>query len=481
MKRILLLTLALACAATAADYPASAGYVNDFTGMIPDAVQQALELRLRAYERATSNEVAVAVVSSLQGEPVDEFARGLFRSWGIGKAEKNNGVLFLWAPTERKVHIQVGYGLESILTDQVCSQILQQVAAHFREGNYSEGVQAAVDSIIQRLGEAPLAPTGALNEPATRVHGGTGNLPAMLVIGGIAFLAIALGVMQYHTIRTHQFQVEVPAAIAHAQELLQGAPAANEQAETDLDALRAEAPQEVWDGCQTALAFVPENLQTLRRELDEIKGQRREEYRELKAASRALRRWHLSFEKHTAIFARVENALRQFCDSRDYALELIPRLPESLSLMAGRVAEAGGLERHQALLHAAQQTFDKVGELRRHPPVNWLLARDLLDDTLKCLDHLGLLLEPADPRTVRTAVLAPRPPRCWAGSDQDSPASAELITLAAIWNNQNAAADASQAAGFTDFGGGSFGGGDSSGGGGFGGGDTGGGGSSASY
>jgi uncharacterized protein len=469
MKRILPLALALVCAAAAADYPASAGYVNDFTGMIPDAVQQALEMRLRAYERATSNEVLVAVVSSLQGQTVEEFAQGLFRSWSIGKAGKNNGVLFLWAPTERKVRIQVGYGLESILTDRVCAAILDRVTALFREGSYSEGVRVAVDSIVQRLGDS--APPPVERRPARA------DFPAALILAGIAFFAIVLAVMHHHTTRTHELQAEVPAAIARAEASLQNASALNAQASADLDSLRAQAPREVWDGFQVALAAAPENLRTLRLELDCIKGQRREEYRELTAAHRALRRWQRDFEKNTATFLSVQNAWQQFCESRDAALEQISRLPGSLALLAGRVAEVGGLEQHEKLLHAAQKTFDKVRDLRRQPPVNWLLVRDLLDDCQKCLDHLAVLLEPSDPSVIRAAVSAPRSPRYWAGSGQESPAAIELIALMAVWNNQSTLSDTSMmaASGFSDFSGGGGGGGS------FGGGDTGGGGASASY
>ena len=100
--RILPLALLLAGAAAAADYPASAGYVNDFTGTLPDAVQQALELRVRAFERATSDEIAVAIMPSLQGQSLEEYAHGLYHSWKIGEAGLNTGVLFLWVPSEHK-------------------------------------------------------------------------------------------------------------------------------------------------------------------------------------------------------------------------------------------------------------------------------------------------------------------------------------------------------------------------------------------
>ena len=148
------LLLAIALTASAADYPASAGYFNDLPGILPEAVQQALELRLRAYERATSNEVAVAIVPSLQGESVEDYALGLFRAWGLGKAEKNNGVLFVWAPNERKMRIQVGYGLEKVLTDAECAALLARATPLLREERYAEGVSSVVDGMLQQIGNA---------------------------------------------------------------------------------------------------------------------------------------------------------------------------------------------------------------------------------------------------------------------------------------------------------------------------------------
>lgn len=153
--RILPLALLLAGAAAAADYPASAGYVNDFTGTLPDAVQQALELRIRAFERATSDEIAVAIMPSLQGQSLEEYAHGLYQSWKIGEAGLNTGVLFLWIPSEHKSRLEVGSGLASILTDQECAKILTRAEDLFGQGQASAGVSAVVDGVIQRLGEVP--------------------------------------------------------------------------------------------------------------------------------------------------------------------------------------------------------------------------------------------------------------------------------------------------------------------------------------
>jgi len=116
MRPRILIALLLAGAASAQDYPKPVAYVNDFANRLSSSRVQALEEKVRAYERATGDEIPVAVVPSLNGMLVDDYAQGLFRAWGVGKAGANNGALFVWAPNERRIRIQVGSGLEEVLT-----------------------------------------------------------------------------------------------------------------------------------------------------------------------------------------------------------------------------------------------------------------------------------------------------------------------------------------------------------------------------
>jgi len=91
-------------------------------------------------------------VSSLEGGDIESYANGLFRAWKLGLAKKNNGVLFLIAPNERKMRIEVGYGLEGVLTDAVSSVIIRSaVAPRFQAGDFSGGIERGVDAIIDVL------------------------------------------------------------------------------------------------------------------------------------------------------------------------------------------------------------------------------------------------------------------------------------------------------------------------------------------
>ena len=98
----------------------------------------------------------VATVPDLQGYEIEEYGYQLGRAWGIGQSEANNGVLLIVAPNERKVRIEVGYGLEPILTDALSHQIIQQqILPRFRDGDFPGGIGAGVDAVIQQLQAPP--------------------------------------------------------------------------------------------------------------------------------------------------------------------------------------------------------------------------------------------------------------------------------------------------------------------------------------
>nr|WP_245931094.1 TPM domain-containing protein [Methylobacterium radiodurans] len=128
------------------------GRVVDAANILPADRRAALEARLKAYEEKTSDQVVVATVTSLQGTTVEDFANRLFRHWKLGQAKTDNGVLLLVAPTERKVRIEVGYGLEGSLTDALSRVIIASaITPRFKEGDYAGGVSAGVEGILSIL------------------------------------------------------------------------------------------------------------------------------------------------------------------------------------------------------------------------------------------------------------------------------------------------------------------------------------------
>jgi len=153
---LLLMLLVLAAPAWAQDFPKLTGRVVDAANIIPDSDEAALTQKLEAVETASSRQLVVATVPSLQGHDIADYGYQLGRTWGIGQKGANNGMLLLVAPNEKKVRIDVGYGLEPIMTDALSHQIItQQILPAFKRGDFPGGINAGADSIIEQL-QAPL-------------------------------------------------------------------------------------------------------------------------------------------------------------------------------------------------------------------------------------------------------------------------------------------------------------------------------------
>lgn len=131
--------------------PEHAGiWVHDEAGVLTPAVRTRLESILKAERDSTSNQIAVLIVSSLQGEPLEDYSLKVAETWGIGKKFKDNGVLLLIAVQEKQVRIEVGLGLEGTLTDAMSRRITRnEIVPAFRQGNYDAGVLSGVTAIIQ--------------------------------------------------------------------------------------------------------------------------------------------------------------------------------------------------------------------------------------------------------------------------------------------------------------------------------------------
>lgn len=159
MKTIRTICLLIACfmavPAAAQSFPELTGRVVDQADLLSPAQETALTAQLEALETNSSRQLVVATVSNLEGYDIADYGYQLGRTWGIGQdgaqeseTEKDNGTILLVAPNERKVRIEVGYGLEGIMTDALSSMIIQNdILSHFRSGDMAGGIIAGVDRI----------------------------------------------------------------------------------------------------------------------------------------------------------------------------------------------------------------------------------------------------------------------------------------------------------------------------------------------
>jgi uncharacterized protein len=195
--------LALALPAVVrADFPRPSGPINDFANVLDAATEQELVALVKAVEDETTVEIAVATVPSLNGVSVEEYANKLFAEWGVGQKGKDNGVLVLVAPSERKIRIEVGYGLEPILPDGLAGSIIRdQFVPAFRKSDYQTGVLDGVRrvaAIVRRGQVVTESQRQALQNPPAPpaiVLPGWVMLPffALLVAGGSYMLGVGAG------------------------------------------------------------------------------------------------------------------------------------------------------------------------------------------------------------------------------------------------------------------------------------------------
>ena len=141
---------------------AAEGLVLDRTNTLTPEQEAALEQKLIAYDNSSSNQIAIVLIPTLNGNSIEDVALEILRTWGVGgQADKDNGIVILVAKDDRKVRIEVGYGLEGAVTDYTASSIIENnLKPNFREGDYYRGITEAVDEIMNAAAGRYTAPEG---------------------------------------------------------------------------------------------------------------------------------------------------------------------------------------------------------------------------------------------------------------------------------------------------------------------------------
>ncbi len=179
----------------ALDVPTLKGRVNDYAGMLsPDATTR-LEKKLADFERATTNQVAVLTVPSLQGDNIDQFSIQVAEQWKLGQQGKDNGILLIIAQTERKVRIEVGLGLQGVLPDITAGRIIREVMRpHLKSGNFDQALNVGVDAIVAATkGEYKASP----QDGAKRSHKKKSSSFSTLLVVALVVIAVSGLISRY--------------------------------------------------------------------------------------------------------------------------------------------------------------------------------------------------------------------------------------------------------------------------------------------
>lgn len=195
-----LLLLLPATVHAALSFPKFTGLVTDAANVISPDQQAALEAKLQAFQKQTGRQLVVATIPDLQGDDIADYGYQLGRSWGVGLKGADNGAILIVAPKERKVRVEVGYGLEPVLTDAFSSVVIQQaIIPRFKQGDMAGGISAGVDALTQQLSlpddqaKAKLAAAVKQYDQAHRARQG-GHIP----VGAIIWLVVVGVVVVSH-------------------------------------------------------------------------------------------------------------------------------------------------------------------------------------------------------------------------------------------------------------------------------------------
>lgn len=193
MKKIItvLFLSLLTLAGFAQNYPAKPNtLVNDYTGTLSASQKQELENKLVAFDDSTSTQIAIAIVKTVGEYDINEYALGLGRSWGVGGAKKNNGVMIVVSLGDRKIAMQTGYGVEGALPDIITKRIIEnEIKPYFKEGDYYGGLDAGTTAIIKYTkGEYKND-----NPKAASKGGGSGAAVILIIIVVIIIIIIKKG------------------------------------------------------------------------------------------------------------------------------------------------------------------------------------------------------------------------------------------------------------------------------------------------
>lgn len=185
--------------ALAVDVPYLTGRVTDNAGILSDGTRRSITALLKAHEDKTTNQIAVLTVSSLEGAGIEEYANTVFTAWKLGQKGKDNGILILVAPKDRRMRLEVGYGLEGTLPDGAAGGIIRDVMTpHFKSGDYNKGIDEGVKAVIAVLegGKVPHAEAGAVSEKSS----GFLDAPDLSITERILLGAFIFGIIGLFTV-----------------------------------------------------------------------------------------------------------------------------------------------------------------------------------------------------------------------------------------------------------------------------------------
>lgn len=376
----------------AVNYPSPIGYVNDFANIMPAGVKQSLETKLREYKNKTSIEIAVVTVRSLEGLSVEDYAIGLARKWGVGDKQKNNGVVLLVAPNERKSRIEVGYGLEADLTDSQAGIITRDnMIPYFKQGRMADGIVAGVSGIVLELGDKPyetrfLERKAAQDKKKIEDQKSAQEFKNFLTIVGIivaiGIVILVIGLVFRSIIRRGNDLKAFYRENAHLLKVCDSMLAEVEKeyplAKIELQVLKNGNPKEVWIDLEQSLLALPGIIKQAKEHLAEIKALHGRGYRMAEEVNGKIGILSQSVKTKSELLEVIQAKIGEANKAKEDAPALLRSFPKEIEKTRNKLSHSDVSDMTRRLLEEAKAKYDVAKSLSGNQAVNWILVLSVL-------------------------------------------------------------------------------------------------------
>ncbi len=472
------LTIAAAVLLAAPNYPKPTGHVNDFANIMSAGIRQQLESQLRDYKEKTSIELAVVTVASLEGEVIEDYTLGIAQSWGVGDKKKDNGIVLLIAPNERKMRIEVGYGMEPDLTDGQCGSILRNVITpYFKESvnlptveknaKLTEGIVAGVGAILNGLGNTPFQARLEERRVAAEKAAAERKLqdaqtaaflsiavPVVLVI--IVLIVIVLLVDKWKVRRDDLKALynKNGRSLKSCEDDIKRAEQEVPKACIKLEQLQKDNPKDVWAELENRFKKLPTDIENQKKKLASLQKEYQDsDWRSSEEIYNGIEVLLAAVSVSVGLLEAVANKIQEVSDAKAKSAKLIDSLPESIKAARKELDDKDVKDKSRKYLDQADDKYKKAKDLANNQSVNWLIVVVLLAEALALVANAK-----SQAKSDREDAEEERHPR--RHSSDDSYASSPSYSSSSSWSSSDSSSGSSS---FGGFGGGSFGGGGASG------------------
>ena len=456
-------------------YPSPVGHVNDFANIIPANVKQNLETKLREYQNKTSIEIVVVTVRSLEGMSEADYTIGLARSWGVGDKQKNNGVVLLVAPNERKVRIETGYGIEADLTDSQAGVIIRDnIIPYFKQGRMVDGIVAGVSGITLELGEKPYETRleerkAALDKKRIEEEKSAQEFKIFLTVAGIVIAIVVVVLVIGFSIRSLiRRGKKLKTLQKNNSELLQICGKKIDEAEREypqiqeqLNILKGISPKEVWADLDKRFRSFPEWLKNTKESLPRLSQLHDKGQSFADSANEKLTSLFNAINTEAGLYEAVKSKIKEVKNAQKNGPLLLRAFPKEVEKTEDKISHPDVSDKTKNIIAEARAKYEVAKSLSGNQAVNWILILNVLATGAVLLANAvsSASSDKAAAEERRKPKPKPRPsPRPSSRSQSDD----GYVAVGSSWSSGSSSSSDSGSS-FGGFGGGSFGGGGASG------------------